>query len=223
MASPRTPEPTTIVERFVYFKRSSKAIRRLVVILPAWVTPNMVTLLRALLAAPIYWALSTERYGAALAIFTAAMALDVLDGAIAHVRDMHTTAGAFLDPLADKLIFCAAFFAVWRSLPAWIVVFAGTGVLFAAAITLSRISTLVRIRRPDGPSLSRAVEAKPAGKIKTVFDALSAVMIMIGLAVRSTVIVECGGVLLIAGSVAAALVHFFHGRNKKPACAAGPR
>lgn len=212
--APDASGPKTIVERIVYVKAWSRTFRRLIAWLPDWITPNRVTVLRASLAVPVFWTLSTGRYWTALAVFCLAMALDAVDGAIAHVKDMHTTSGAFLDPLADKLILCAAVFAAWQALPGWILFFAGAGVLFAAAITLMRISALLQARLPDGPALSRAVAAKPAGKVKTIFDVLSASVIMIGLARRAPALVDAGGALLIFGSILAALIHFFPGRRR---------
>ena len=45
----------------------------------------------------------------ALGLFSFAVISDVLDGYIARTRDQKTTAGAILDPLADKLLLISAF------------------------------------------------------------------------------------------------------------------
>ncbi len=200
--------PSSLIERIVYLKTWSKTCRRLVEALPDWVTPNFVTLLRAALAVPIFRALSDGRFWTALAFFVLAMALDVLDGAIAHIKGMCTPSGAFLDPLADKLIFCGALFAVWQRLPPWILALAGASVLYAAGITLVRMYRLVRGRKLSGEALAQTVAAKTAGKVKTLFDCLAVMVIMTGLAQDSSPAVDAGGALAVFGSIVAAALYF---------------
>ena len=58
----------------------------------------------------------------ALGLFLFAVATDVIDGYLARSKNMITKFGLFMDPLADKLILCAALIAfvqlAW--LPGWI-------------------------------------------------------------------------------------------------------
>ncbi|MEY4744465.1 MAG: hypothetical protein RL272_410 [Candidatus Parcubacteria bacterium] len=207
MARDRRPMP--FVERIVYIKMWSKTFRAIIERLPDWVTPNRVTLFRAALTAPIYWTLSTGRFRTALAVFAIAMALDAVDGAIAHVKDMSTPSGAFLDPLADKFILCGSLLAVWDALPAWILMVVGGTLLYAAAITLLRIYRMLRARGLSGPALARTVAAKPAGKIKTMFDVFAALLIIAGLSLGSPAVVNAGGVTIVVGSFLAGIVYFF--------------
>jgi CDP-diacylglycerol--glycerol-3-phosphate 3-phosphatidyltransferase len=60
----------------------------------------------------------------ATAIFLTASFTDWLDGHIARKRRQVTTLGKLLDPLADKLLICAAFISLVESggIPAWMVV-----------------------------------------------------------------------------------------------------
>jgi len=198
----------TFAERVVYVKTWSKTFRRLIEALPDWITPNRVTLFRAALAVPIFRTLSAGQYWAALALFALATALDAVDGAIAHVKDMSTPAGAFLDPLADKLIVCSALAAVWTKLPAWILLIAGVTLLYAAAITLLRVVRMIRARRLTGPALARTVAARPAGKVKTIFDVLAGLLIIVGLGLDFPSVVDAGGALIVLGSLLAAIVYF---------------
>ncbi len=71
--------------------------------------PNLITLLR-IGAIPLFLILLTdERYTEALLVFVVAGATDSLDGAIARMTNTRTALGAYIDPLADKLLLVSAF------------------------------------------------------------------------------------------------------------------
>ena len=86
--------------------------------------PNTLTLLRILLTPLFVIFLLNHEYGRALAVFVAAGVTDGLDGAIARYRNQRTVLGAFLDPIADKLLIASAFacLAVLRIVPSWLAV-----------------------------------------------------------------------------------------------------
>src|SRR5512134_1251837 len=70
---------------------------------------NQLTLLRMLLI-PVFAILVIYGYlGAALLVFSVAGATDVLDGLIARRTGQKTTLGAWLDPMADKLLLVTTF------------------------------------------------------------------------------------------------------------------
>ena len=74
----------------------------------AWTVPNLLTYLR-LLAVPVFVLLHVGgRPGWALAVFLVAAFTDALDGLLARLLGQQTALGAFLDPLADKLLTGAA-------------------------------------------------------------------------------------------------------------------
>jgi cardiolipin synthase len=60
-------------------------------------------------AIPIFLILTDERYTDALIIFILAGVTDSLDGALARLTNPHTALGAFIDPLADKLLLVSSF------------------------------------------------------------------------------------------------------------------
>jgi cardiolipin synthase len=89
----------------------------------AWTVPNVLSYLR-LLAVPVFVALHLGgRPGWALALFLAAALTDSLDGFLARLLDQQTKLGAFLDPLADKLLMGAALIMLFfeDEAPLWMV------------------------------------------------------------------------------------------------------
>lgn len=88
-----------------------------------WLTvPNLLTLLRIGLV-PVFAALHLAgRPGWALVCFLAASLSDWLDGLAARILDQRTQLGAFLDPLADKLLTGVALLllVVERVAPLWL-------------------------------------------------------------------------------------------------------
>lgn len=98
----------------------------------------------------------------ALAIFIIASLTDLLDGHIARKYNLVTNFGKFMDPLADKLLVCAAMICLVEMgrLPAWIVI-----------VIISRefiISGFRLIASDNG----RVIAASYWGKFKTTFQML---------------------------------------------------
>ena len=86
--------------------------------------PNSLTLLRILLTPLFVIFLVNHEYRYALTVFAVAGITDGLDGAIARYRNQRTVLGAFLDPIADKLLIASAFacLAVMQIVPSWLAV-----------------------------------------------------------------------------------------------------
>ena len=70
---------------------------------------NQVTLLRMLLIPAVVILVSYGRPGWALVVFVIAGITDGLDGLIARLKRQRTSLGAWLDPMADKLLLVATF------------------------------------------------------------------------------------------------------------------
>jgi len=86
--------------------------------------PNILTLMRVLLT-PVFVILIINKYfGWALFTFAIAGITDGLDGLIARLTHQRTELGAYLDPIADKLLTFAAFIslAIIEMIPSWLVV-----------------------------------------------------------------------------------------------------
>lgn len=103
--------------------------------------PNKLTIFRVILIVPFIvlllggyheWSWFTAIFGGimeyvdymALAIFIIASLTDLADGKIARKYNLVTNFGKFMDPLADKLLVCAALIALTEMsrIPSWIVI-----------------------------------------------------------------------------------------------------
>jgi CDP-diacylglycerol--glycerol-3-phosphate 3-phosphatidyltransferase len=72
-------------------------------LVPKFVTPNMVTVVRIVLTPVVLWFLYVERFAIGVPLFWFVAFTDALDGSLARLRHQVTTWGTFYDPLADKL------------------------------------------------------------------------------------------------------------------------
>ena len=90
---------------------------------------NQLTLLRIILIPAFVLLLIYGKLGAALVVFVIAGVTDALDGLIARMARQGTSLGAWLDPMADKLLLVSAFVVLTipsipmaNHLPVWLTV-----------------------------------------------------------------------------------------------------
>lgn len=129
--------------------------------------PNLVTLLRVALAPFILAAILRGSHLAALELFAVAAATDAIDGFLARTLHAASASGAYLDPIADKLLLSGVYvaLAVIRSVPWWLVaVIFGRDLLILAAAGVALLFTELRAFPPS-----------IWGKISTFFQILTAV------------------------------------------------
>ncbi len=69
-----------------------------------WTLPNFITLVRLAVLPFFLVSIAGGRFGIALAIFVGAGLSDGVDGYLARRFDMKSALGAYLDPIADKLL-----------------------------------------------------------------------------------------------------------------------
>ncbi len=146
--------------------------------------PNKLTMLRVIMI-PIFLLFMLTSLGGgagkwiALVLFITASLTDLLDGYIARKYHMVTNFGKFMDPLADKLLVCAA-----------LVCLVGTGKLSVifAVIIISRefiISGFRLVAADNGV----VIAASYWGKFKTTFQMLMICLLIADLQVLSFVTV----------------------------------
>lgn len=141
--------------------------------------PNKLTVLRVLLVPVflvfIYLDAMPYHYLAAALVFIAASITDWMDGKIARSRNLITTFGKFLDPLADKILVIAA-----------LAVFVDNPVIDMSAVPLVIIITrefvvsgMRLLAMEDGVVIAAGIW----GKLKTAFTMVTIVVILIYLVV----------------------------------------
>lgn len=102
--------------------------------------PNLITLGRVMLVPVVFWLLVTNQMTAAFLVFVVAGISDAVDGYLAKRYGWETELGAYLDPLADKLLIVCIFVAlgVRGALPSWLVIaVVSRDVLIVIGIVLS--------------------------------------------------------------------------------------
>ncbi|MBI4490979.1 MAG: CDP-diacylglycerol--glycerol-3-phosphate 3-phosphatidyltransferase [Deltaproteobacteria bacterium] len=86
--------------------------------------PNFLTLIR-IVAIPFFLVLLSSRlYIEALVVFIVGALTDALDGAVARITGQQTPFGAYLDPVADKLLVMSSFvmLSLIGAIPPWLAV-----------------------------------------------------------------------------------------------------
>jgi len=118
---------------------------------------NQLTLLRMLLIPAYVIAIIYGRLGWALTLFVTAGVTDALDGVIARRSGQKTTLGAWLDPMADKLLLVTAFVMLtWpglgltNRLPVWLtVLIISRDVLIVLTVAVVNLAVGRRTFRPS--------------------------------------------------------------------------
>ena len=116
--------------------------------------PNSLTVLRIILIPFFVGFLIYGHYGLALLTLIVAGITDILDGVIARMANQRTKLGAYLDPLADKLLLTSAFvtLAILHLVPIWVaivvlsrdlIIVAGTLLLYITETPLEVVPTVL--------------------------------------------------------------------------------
>jgi|ERR1700730_2680393 len=127
-----------------------------------WTVPNQITLLR-LGFLPVFLSLiSYERYKWALLVLVVAGLSDGIDGLLARKLNQRSALGAYLDPIADKLLLSSSFaILAFKHEIAWwltIIVLSRDILILIVAVVIILISGY----RPFPPSI--------LGKVTTMFE-----------------------------------------------------
>jgi len=112
--------------------------------------PNLLSLLRIILVPVIVIFLIQDSYAKALIAFTAAGLTDALDGTLARLMNQQTELGAFLDPLADKILLSTSFISlsIFGLIPGWltVIVISRDFIILLGIIILSMMSVKYEIK-----------------------------------------------------------------------------
>ncbi|HET9903523.1 MAG TPA: CDP-alcohol phosphatidyltransferase family protein [Xanthobacteraceae bacterium] len=86
--------------------------------------PNLITLARILSVPIVVWAIAANEMLVAFVLFVTAGISDAVDGFLAKRFDMKSELGAYLDPLADKVLIVSIYVAlgITQEIPRWLVI-----------------------------------------------------------------------------------------------------
>ncbi len=158
--------------------------------------PNLITLGRVILVPVVFWLLVSGQTELAFFAFVLAGVSDAVDGFIAKRFGLSTELGAYLDPLADKLLLVSIFVAlgVMGALPSWLVIaVVSRDILIVVGVMLSWL-------------LDRPITIRPlaVSKANTLAQILLAATVLaddgfgLGLEMLRVVLVWVVGVLTVA-------------------------
>lgn len=151
--------------------------------------PTYLTLLRMLLAvAFVIFVMLGPVWGkvVALVLFIIAALTDLIDGKWARKQKIVTDLGAFLDPLADKMLVNLAFL---------VLVYLGVVPLWVFAIILVRDFAVDGMRMMAARS-GRTIAASNWGKWKTTFQMTALIIILLNLIVNLEIFTVLGNIFL---------------------------
>lgn len=168
--------------------------------------PNQLTILRIFLV-PVFVLLLVYGYlGWALVVFLTAGATDALDGLIARRSAQRTALGAWLDPMADKLLLATAFVVLTlpgvpltNHIPLWLTVFVITrDVVIVGVVAAVSLAMGPRTFRPS-----------VLGKAATAMFILTSIIVMyFNYRHDTSVLVDIGVWLSLVLTVASAADYF---------------
>jgi cardiolipin synthase len=136
--------------------------------------PNLITLARILLVPVVVWAITAGEMRFAFLLFVAAGISDAVDGFLAKRFGMTSELGAYLDPLADKVLIVSIYVSLGfvGAIPLWLVILVvSRDIMIVGAIMLSWL-------------IDRPVMVKPllVSKINTAAQLMLACLVLAALA-----------------------------------------
>lgn len=179
--------------------------------------PNFITLGRVILVPVVFWLVVSGRTQAAFFLFVLAGVSDAVDGFLAKRFGWQTELGAYLDPLADKLLLVSIFVAmgVLGELPSWIVIaVVSRDILIVLGVVLSWL-----LAHPVGIQPSAVSKANTAVQIVLAATVLADEGFNLGLAGARLVLVwltACLTVASLAHYARAWLRHMSHFESTQP-------
>lgn len=168
--------------------------------------PNILTIIRILLVPLFVISLMKDLFFSALLVFTVAGLSDGLDGLIARYFNQRTVLGAYLDPIADKLLIISAFvsLAVLKIIPGWLtVIVISRDVLILLGIAVFSITDIT-------------VDIKPSfvSKCTTVAQISTVIFILLNPEISGAALIKYSFYWLTAGlSILSGFHYIYKGMN----------
>lgn len=156
--------------------------------------PNKLTLFRIFLI-PVFIIVMMSnlpsKFLIACMLFIIASITDAMDGHIARKHNLVTDFGKFMDPLADKLLVISALTSMieYNLVAAWMVI-----IIVARELT---VSILRAIAAADG----KVIAASSGGKLKTISQMTSIVILLLGADTGNLVFLNIGRITILIATL----------------------
>jgi cardiolipin synthase (CMP-forming) len=167
-----------------------------------WTVPNQITLLRLGFLPLFIVSISYEHYRWALVILVIAGLSDAIDGLLARSLNQRSSLGAYLDPIADKLLLSSSFviLAFKHEIAMWLMIFVLSRdvIILVVAVVILLISGY----RPFPPSI--------LGKAATFFQIVMIFAVVLGAAYPSAHLTTINYILMytVATLTVVSAVHY---------------
>jgi cardiolipin synthase (CMP-forming) len=163
--------------------------------------PNLITIARILLVPVVVWAIASREWQIAFLLFLIAGVSDAIDGFLAKRFGMSSELGAYLDPLADKVLIVSIYIAlgITEAIPRWIVILVvSRDILIIGGVMLAWF-------------LGKAVRVKPVlvSKLNTVAQIVFACLVLAALAFQVEVEAVQDGTMAIVAVLTLASIGFY--------------
>jgi len=137
-------------------------------VIPHWIKPNHLTVLRFILIPPVVYLLWLENWNLLVPLFVFAGSTDMLDGSLARVRKQITLWGTIADPAADKLLIGSV-----------AVLFIAREVSFLLAFVLVFMEILIVLGAWSRQRRGEYLSANWSGKIKMLLQVVGLVFLFL--------------------------------------------
>ena len=164
--------------------------------------PNILTVVRILLTPLFVIFLLRDMFSFALLVFSIAAISDGLDGLLAKYFNQYTVLGAYLDPIADKLLLVSAFvsLAVLEIIPPWLtVIVISRDILIITGISIFAITDI-------------HIEMKPSlvSKCTTVAQMFTIFLTLLNLKISGAHIIKLSLFWITAGLTITSGLHYIY-------------
>ncbi len=170
--------------------------------------PNLITILRFLLVPMVIYAILADNMLLAFIGFVAAGVSDGIDGWLARWLDQRSELGAYLDPVADKLLLTSVFIALglMQIIPLWLmVIVVSRDLLIVGGVLIAAVMAHPIAMKPLYVS-----KANTAAQIVLAAMALGGAAFDLDLAAANWVLVVIVAALTVASTAAYLVVWFNH-------------
>lgn len=154
--------------------------------LPAWVTPNGISMARLALIPLVVYLTAIASFPAALSALVLVALTDSIDGALARRRGQTSAWGRLIDPLADKLLILLPLIVLLR----WYTAVA----LVIGMVAVDVLIVIVALAHLIGGG---APPARLAGKVKLVLEVLSLVSVYVAVMIGHQLIFDLSYIVII--------------------------